>query len=166
MEIKTPEHLTTLLKSLSLDDKAKFELNKKLANHTRREFRQQVKAQRSISTGKSYSPRNKKALKNNQPSRKNMLMGFSRNLKTAVSRDQFSVGLAGLEGHIAQIHNEGKSVVYTRKINAFFNSKTNRWEGGTQQKAAYSMPKRDMIGWNKTLERELVQIIFKEIQPK
>jgi len=167
MEIKTPEHLITLLKSLDLNDKEKFALNKKLANHTRREFRKQVRAQRSISTGKSYAPRSKKAVKKHNPSRKNMLMGMSRNLKTEVSNDEFSVGLVGLEGHIAAIHNEGKSVVYTRKIGGFFNSKTNRWEGGNKHnKSAYKMPKRDLVGWNKSLERELVQIIFSEIKPK
>ncbi|WP_028865189.1 phage virion morphogenesis protein [Psychromonas aquimarina] len=169
MEIKTPEQLTALLKSLELDDKAKFEINRQLANHTRRFFRTQVRAQRDVD-GKSYAPRKRRKVSiDNQgkaKTKRNMLMGMSRNLKTEVSADAFSVGLVGLEGHIAKIHNEGKSVVYTRRINGFFNSKTNSWEGGRKQKAAYQMPKRTMVGWTPELQRQIAQIILSEMKPK
>ena len=169
MDIKTPEHLVTLLKSLDLDDKARFELNRKLANHTRRFFRSQVRAQRDID-GKAYAPRKRRKVsidkQGKAKTRRNMLMGMSRNLKTQVSSDAFGVGLVGLEGHIAQIHNEGKSVVYTRRIDGFFNSKTNSWEGGIKQKAAYQMPKRTMVGWTPELQRQILQIIFSEMKPE
>ena len=96
-----------------------------------------------------------------------MLLGLSRHLKTAVSDEAFAVGLIGLEGQLAQIHNEGQSVVYTRKINTWFNRKANRWEGGSKQiKSAYKMPKRTMVGWTPKLQRELTQIIFQHIQPQ
>lgn len=169
MEIKTPENLLTLLKSIELDDKARFQLNRKLANHTRRAFRGQIRAQRDID-GKSYAPRKRRAVNIDKQGKakvnRNMLMGMSRMLQTHVSSDSFSVGLAGLAGKIAKPHNEGKTVTYTRRMNGWFNSKTNQWEGGTKRKAAYTMPKRTMIGWTPELERQLVQIIFKEIQPK
>jgi len=169
MEIKTPEHLITLLKSLDLNDKEKFALNKKLANTTRQQFRAQIRAQKDVD-GKPYAPRKRRKTtidkQGKAKTKGNMLMGMSRNLKTQVSNDAFSVGLVGLEGHIAEIHNQGKSVVYTRRINGFFNSKTNSWEGGSKRKAAYQMPERKMIGWNKALERKIAQIILNEIKPK
>lgn len=169
MEIKTPEGLVTLLKSLELDDKAKLALNKKLANTTRQQFRAQIRAQRDVD-GTPFAPRKRRKTsidkQGKAKTKRNMLMGMSSNLKTEISADTFSVGLVGLEGHIAKIHNEGKSVVYTRRINGFFNKKTNSWEGGTKQKAAYTMPKRTMIGWNKELERKIAQIILSEIKPK
>lgn len=169
MDIKTPDNLTTLLKNLDLDDKARLKLYKKLANHTRRFFREQIKAQRDVD-GKAYAPRKHRKVsvdkKGKAKTKKNMLTGMSRNLKTQVSSDSFGVGLVGLEGHIAKIHNEGKSVVYTRRINGFFNSKTNRWEGGSKQKAAYTMPKRTMVGWTPVLQRQIAQIIFSEMKPK
>lgn len=169
MEIKTPEQLITLLEQVPLQGKQKFELNRVLANHTRKFFRGQIKSQRDVD-GKAYKPRKKrvnKTAKNGKISNKrNMLMGMSSNLKTQVGSDGFSVGLAGLAGHIADIHNEGKSVVYTRRINGFFNKKTNLWEGGTEQKVAYQMTKRTMLGWTPELQRDLTQIIFQHIQPQ
>lgn len=170
MEIKTPEELITLLEQVPLKGKEKLKLNAELANHTRRFFRAQISAQRDID-GKAYAPKKRRQNKLNKKgkvgSRTNMLLGMSRNLKTEVSSDHFAVGLVGLEGHIAKIHNEGKSVVYTRKINGWFNSKTNRWEGGKKgNKAAYAMPKRTMVGWTEKLKRELAQIIFKHMQPR
>jgi hypothetical protein len=169
MDIKTPEQLITLLEQVPLQGKQKFELNRVLANHTRKFFRGQIKSQRDVD-GKAYKPRKKRVNSINEngkiASKRNMLMGMSRNLKTAVTSDSFSVGLAGLEGHIAEVHNEGKSVVYARRINGFFNNKTNLWKGGTKQKASYQMPKRTMVGWAPELQRELTQIIFQHIQPQ
>lgn len=170
MEIKTPEQLIKLLEQVPLQGKEKLKLNAKLANHTRRFFRTQVRAQRDID-GKAYAPKKRSQNKVNKrgkiPTRTNMLLGMNRNLKTDISNDHFSVGLVGLEGHIMGIHNEGKSVVYTRKINAWFNSKTNSWEGGTKAtKSAYKMPKRTMIGWTKELNLEIQELIFEHIKPR
>ena len=165
MDIKTPENLVALMQGLALDDKAKLKLNIKLANHTRKTFREQVRAQRDVD-GRSYAPRSKRAVKKKKPRKKNMLTGFSRNLKTYATKDTFSVGLVGLEGHIASKHNEGKSVVYTRRINGFFNSKTNLWEGGEKgNKSVYKMPERKFIGWTKPLERQVAQMILEQMKP-
>ncbi len=170
MDIKTPEQLLAILKSIKLDDKAKFELNRTLANYTRTAFRKQIRAQRDIND-KSYAPRKRQATRTHKKTGKvatlkNMLMGMASNLKTEVSSDGFGVGLVGLEGHIAEVHNKGKSVVYMCRINGFFNKKTQRWEGGEKRKASYKMPQRQMIGWNKPLERQIAQIILKEMQFK
>lgn len=169
MEIKTPEELITLLEQVPLKGKEKLKLNAELANHTRRFFRTQVRAQRDIN-GKAYAPRKRRVgvgQNGKVPTKNNMLLGMSRNLKTEISSDHFAVGLVGLEGHIMKTHNEGKPVVYTRKINGWFNSKTSRWEGNTKgPKAAYKMPKRTMVGWTEKLKRELAQIIFKNMQPR
>lgn len=170
MEIKTPQELITLLEQVPLKGKEKLKLNAELANHTRRFFRAQIRAQRDID-GKAYAPRKRRQNRLNKNgkvgTRTNMLLGMSRNLKTEISSDHFAVGLVGLEGHIMKIHNEGKSVVYTRKINGWFNSKTNRWEGGNKHtKSAYKMPKRTAVGWTEKLKRELAQIIFKHMQPR
>lgn len=203
MEIKTPEHLVTLLKSFELDSKARFELNRKLANHTRKAFRSQIRAQRDIND-KAYAPRNranevrvtrsilrKQAKGYSKKTRKrtssksrtnyeldafeintritrnnNMFTGLSNDLKTQISSKDFSVGLSGMSGHIARKHNEGKTISFTTRLNGWFNSKTRKWEGGREVKNYYQMPKRTMIGWTPELERELVQIIFKEMQSK
>ena len=170
MEIKTPEQLITLLEQVPLKGKEKLKLNAELANHTRRFFRGQISAQRDID-GKAYAPRKRRNSSINKHgkigTKKNMLLGMSRALKTEVTAESFSVGLTGLEGHIMKIHNEGKPVVFTRKINGWFNSKTNRWEGGNKHtKSAYKMPKRTAVGWTEKLKRELVQIIFKHMQPR
>lgn len=203
MEIKTPENLVSLLKSIELDDKARFQLNRKLANHTRRAFRVQIRAQRDIND-KSYAPRNranevrvtrsilrkqaggysKKTLKRTSSKNRtnydldafeintritrngNMFTGLSSDLRTQVSSKDFSVGLSGMSGHIARTHNEGKTLSFTTRLNGWFNSKTRKWEGGREVKNYYQMPKRTMIGWTPELERQVVQIIFKEIQPK
>ena len=169
MEIKTPEHLIALVNSFELDDKAKFALNKKLANTTRKIFRSQIRAQRDID-GKAYAPPKRRKVSIDKQGKakvnKNMLMGLSRMLQTHVSSDSFSVGLSGLAGKIARTHNDGKTVTYTRRMNGWFNSKTNQWEGGTKRKAAYTMPKRTMIGWTPEIERQLAQIIFSEINLK
>lgn len=168
MEIKTPEELITLLKQVPLEGKEAFNLNKKLANHTRRFFRAQIKAQKDID-GKPYAPRKRRkgVGKNGKvPTKNNMLMGMSSNLKTNVSEDGFGVGLVGLEGHIAKKHNEGKQVVYTRRINGFFNNKTKMWEGNAKgPKASYKMPKRTMVGWTPVLKREIAAIIFENMNP-
>lgn len=169
MDIKTPEQLIALVNSFELDDKAKFALNRKLANTTRKIFRSQIRAQRDIN-GKAYAPPKRRKVKIDKQGKakvnKNMLMGLSRMLQTHVSNDAFSVGLSGLAGKIATTHNEGKTVTYTRRMNGWFNSKTNQWEGGTKRKAAYTMPKRTMIGWTPEIERQLAQIIFSEINLK
>jgi len=170
MEIKTPEQLISLLKQVPLQGKDKLKLHAKLANHTRRFFRAQVRSQRDVD-GKAYAPKKRRQNKVNKngkiPTRTNMLLGMSRNLKTEISSDHFAVGLVGLEGHIMEIHNEGKSVVYTRKINGWFNSKTNSWEGGSKKtKSSYEMPKRTMVGWTKALNLEIQELIFEHIKPR
>lgn len=169
MEIVTPAQLVTLLGQVSLQGKDKFELNRQLANHTRRFFRAQISAQRDINNT-PYAPKKRRATVNSRgkvPNKNNMLMGMSRNLKTHIDEDEFHVGLAGLEGHIAKIHNEGKSVVYMRKINGWFNTKTNLWENGNKDtKSAYLMPKRTIVGWTPELQRQLTQIIIPYLQPK
>ena len=93
-------------------------------------------------------------------------MGMSKELKTEVNSEGLGVGLSGLMGHIGEKHNEGGAVTYPRRINGFFNKDTNRWEGGKIKTAAYKMPKRKFIGWNKELEQELASIIFSELKPK
>lgn len=170
LEIKTPEQIQGLLESLTLSDKERYKLNVKLANLTRRFFRKQIAQQRDI-YGVKYKRRKKPAntftnsgkhVKANY----NMFMGLSRMLQTQVSNDSFSIGLAGVSGKIAQVHNEGQTVSYTRRMNSWFNTKTNRWEGGLKSKAIYRMPKRTFIGWSDTLEQQIANEILTSMEPK
>ena len=170
MELKTPEQLVSLLNQVPLTAKEKVALNKELANHTRRYFRSQIRAQRDINN-KAYAPRKRRKASFNTNGKvstsTNMFLGLSRNIKTEVNADSFSVGLAGLEGHIAKVHNQGDSVIYPRRINGWFNAKTNSWEGGKNSgTAAYKMPKRTLIGWTNKLTRELTQKIVERMQPR
>ncbi|WP_022940121.1 phage virion morphogenesis protein [Psychromonas hadalis] len=169
MEIKTPEQLVALLEQVTLTGKAKQELNRVLANHTRRFFRGQISSQRDVE-GKAYKPRQrevKKIDKNGKITTKlKMFMGINKNLKTEVSADNFSVGLAGGVGRIAMIHNEGDAVNYSVRVGGFFNKESRQWEGGDKRTGTYQMPKRTMVGWTPELQHKLTQIIFQHMQPK
>ena len=202
MEIKTPEALITLLEQLPLKGKERLALNKVLANHTRRFFRGQIRAQRDVHNN-TYAPpsRNaststasilrlqkkgiskrarkrtssKKRVEHNLTANQvyqrvtknnNMFSGLSNDMRTDVSEEGFGVGLAGLTGHIAGIHNQGSTVSFTTRVNGWFNNKTRKWEGGKQVKNYYQMPKRTLIGWNKTLEQEIAHIILQHMQPR
>lgn len=170
MELKTPEELVSLIESMQLTPKENLALNKECANHTRRYFRAQIKAQRDINN-KAYAPRKRQKNSFNKNGKlstsNNMFSGLSKNIKTHVSADSFSVGLAGLEGHIAKTHNNGESVIYPRRINGWFNHKTNSWQGGKKSgTASYKMTKREMIGWSEKLKRELMKKIIDGIQPR
>lgn len=176
MKIKTPEHLENMLQDLVLTDKQRFELNRKLANQTRKFFRGQIKAQRDID-GKKFVPRSKRKTsyvdkqtgkfirRGSLEQRANMLTGFSRMLKTEVSNNGYAVGVASF-GEIAKKHNEGRAITFSTRIRGFFNSKTNRWEGGRKSHLSYRMPKRTFIGWTPALEAQIEQTIFQTMEPK
>lgn len=169
MEITTPEQIVGLLDNLQLDDKEKKKLNRDLANMARRHFRSQISAQKDIN-GKSYAPRKRRQasltstgkLKTN----KNMLTGLSRMLKTQADADGFSVGLSGMASVVGKVHNEGQTVTFPRRINGWFDSKSNTWKGGTKRKGLYKMPKRPFIGWNKTLIQQIQIEIIKHMELK
>ena len=169
LEIKTPEQIQGLLESLTLSDKERYKLNVKLANLTRRFFRKQIAQQRDI-YGVKYKRRKKPANTFTNSGKhvkaNNMFMGLSRMLQTQVSKDSLRVGLTGMSGIIARIHNEGETVSYTRRINGWFNKETNRWEGGIKSKGFYRMPKRTLIGWSDTLEQQIANEILTSMEPK
>lgn len=163
MKLTNPDQLTRALNALALTDDERFDLNRKLANRTRQYFREQIRKQRDVDD-KAYQARKKQKItldsktqtaKNN----KNMLMGFSRSLKTRVDKQSFEVGLAGMTGRMARDHNEGKEVSFATRVNGFYNSKTDRWEGGTKAENTYKMTKRTFIGWTPKIERELLAMI-------
>ena len=168
--LKTPEQLTQIIDGLILTSSERLDLNKRLANRSRQYFREQIRKQSDID-GKRYTARKRPKItldsktqkaKNN----KNMLMGFSRALKTTVTDKSFEVGLAGLVGKIARVHNAGQSVSFTTHVNGFFNSKTSQWEGGTLTKKNYTMTKRTFIGWTPALERELLAMVADNFMSK
>ena len=168
--LNTPEQLTLILENLILTSSERLNLNKRMANHSRQYFRGQIRTQSDID-GKRYTARKRQKItldsktqkaKNN----KNMLMGFSRALKTTVTDKSFEVGLAGLVGKIARVHNEGQGVSFSTHVNGFFNSKTSQWEGGTLTKHNYTMTKRTFIGWTPALERELLAMVGKSLTSK
>lgn len=176
MEIKTPDDIVGLLQSLTLSDARRKNLHRNLANKTRRFFRDQIKQQRDIH-GIPYAPRRRrkpiaigfggeKIYKQNLDQGRNMLTGFSRAIKTQVDNNGFSVGLQGIPRQIAQTHNEGKKVTFSTRVNGWFNSKNNRWEGGRKAHFSYKMPKRTSIGWTPKLEQEIVHDILKEMEPQ
>ncbi|MEZ8745980.1 phage virion morphogenesis protein [Vibrio sp. 10N.286.49.E1] len=169
LTLATPEQLTQVVESLVLTASDKFELNKRMANRARQFFRQQIRAQRDIDNNPYQSRRKRKKTRIykdidgkvystalNTTNNKNMLMGFSRSLRTYVSDDSFEVGIKGIAGKVAAEHNEGQSVSFTTRANGFYNSKTSRWEGGTLTKNNYRMTKRTLIGWAPELEQELI----------
>lgn len=172
MPMSNPEQLTSAINSLIMSDDKKFELNRLLANRTRQYFRAQIRQQRDID-GNPYQSRtrrkistiyrnggNEKAFNTqNNKNNKNMLMGISRALKTEVTKDNFEVGVAGVLGKIGRVHNEGREMSFTTRMNGYYNSKTNQWEGGTKVKGNYRMPKRTFIGWTPALERELLAMV-------
>ena len=169
MQLDSPEQLTSILESLTLTPAQKLELNRKLANHSRRFFRAQISQQRDIDNNPYQSRTRRKTHRIHQgtttstQNNKNMLMGLSRSLKTYADNDSFEVGLTGVPAIIGREHNEGQTLSFTTRMNGFFNSKTNRWEGGVKTKANYRMPKRTFIGWTPSLERELMTMIRAEL---
>ncbi|AAW86504.1 hypothetical protein VF_2009 [Aliivibrio fischeri ES114] len=163
MQLTSPEQLSHAINNLLLTDAEAFELNRRLANRSRQFFRQQIRQQRDID-GKAYKKRARRKITLDSKSKKakdnkNMLLGFGRALRTRVSKDDFEVGLAGVVGNMARVHNEGKSVSFTTRVNGFYNSNTSRWEGGTAVKRNYKMPKRTIIGWTPSFERELLAMV-------
>ncbi|MEI6896267.1 MAG: phage virion morphogenesis protein [Psychromonas sp.] len=173
LELEKPEQLTQLLNGLILTASESFDLNRRMANHTRKFFRGQIRKQRDINNN-PYQGRTRRKIERVYKrgafedtkltqNNKNMMLGFSRALRTYVNEKGFEVGLRGLVGHIATVHNEGKSVSFTTHVNGFYNSKTSRWEGGSTVKRNYTMPKRTIIGWTPTLERELLAMVADSI---
>ena len=169
MEISSPQQIVDLLANLKLDDKQKQKLNRDLANMARRHFRAQISAQKDIH-GKSYAPRKRRqaimTASGKVKINKNMLMGLSRMLQTQADADGFRVGLSGMAGVVGQIHNEGQSVTFPRRINGWFDSKANTWTGGTKRKGLYRMPKRPFIGWDKDLIKKIEMEIIKHMELK
>lgn len=173
LQIKTPERIQSLLNELTLSPKERKALHIELANDTRQFFRGQIRKQRDIH-GTPYAPRRrrkpayvvngKKVYRQNLEQRRNMLTGLGRMLMTQADESGFSVGLGGLAGKIAQVHNEGQAVTYTTRMNAWFNSQTNRWEGGRKSQQAYRMPERTFIGWTKDLEQQIAHKIYQRME--
>lgn len=169
LELKSPEQLTAALNSLNISPKRKKELNRKLANRTRQFFRGQIRTQRDIDNNPYQARRRRVTTKfngetaRNTQNNKNMLLGLGRSLKTVVTGDNFQVGLSGLPAKIGRIHNDGKGLSFTTRVNGFFNAATNKWEGGVRVKGNYTMPKRTFIGWTPSLERELLAMISAEL---
>lgn len=174
-QIKTPEDVTRLLQGLKLSDQQKLKLYKDLANNTRKFFRGQIKQQRDIH-GIPYAPRRrrkplyvfqgKKIFRQSKDQRRNMLSGISKMLMTQVDSNGFQVGLGGVPGLIAKVHNEGEKVFVPTRMNGWFNRKNNRWEGGRKSQLGVRMPKRTFIGWTPKLEQEAVSIILQALEPK
>lgn len=175
LTLKTPEQLTQVVESLVLTASEKFDLNRRMANRTRQFFRGQIRAQRDIDnnpfqprTGRkatvfSQGVRGKHGAKHrramvalNTTDNKNMMEGFSKSLRTHVTKDTFEVGVKGVAGKIGREHNEGSQVSFSTRVNGFYNSKTGKWEGGRLTKRNYEMPQRTFIGWTPALERELL----------
>lgn len=163
MQLTSPEHLTHVINGLILTAPEKFDLNKRLANRSRQFFREQIRKQRDID-GNSYQKRGRRKITLDSKTRKakenkNMLLGFGRALKTKVDEQSFEVGIAGVAGNMARVHNEGEGASFTTRVNGYYNSRTSRWEGGVKVKQNYRMPKRTFIGWTPALERELLAMV-------
>ena len=165
MQLTSPEHLTRAINDLILTCAEKFDLNRQLANRSRQFFRAQrdidgnayqARTRRKIST---HATNGERVTTGNTLNNKNMLTGFGRALKTRVDENGFEVGLAGLAGKLAQVHNDGQNVSFTTHVNGYYNTRTGRWEGGTRVKNNYTMPKRTFIGWTPALERELLAMV-------
>lgn len=175
MQLNSPEHLTHAINDLILTGPDKFDLNRRLANRTRQTFRAQIRAQRDIDDN-PYQKRTRRKISTvyktgswetakNTENNKNMLAGFGRALKTRVDENSFEVGLAGLVGKMARLHNEGQNVSFTTRVNGYYNTRTSRWEGGTKVKDNYRMPKRTFIGWTPALERDLLAMVAEQFLP-
>ncbi|WP_373020733.1 phage virion morphogenesis protein [Thiomicrorhabdus sp.] len=166
-KIESPEEIVNLLQNLMLADGDKKKLNRNLANMVRRYFRAQIKSQKDIH-GKRYAPRKRRKVgftdKGRSKPNKNMLNGLSRMLMTASDADGFSVGLAGLAAKVGRVHNEGQVVTFPRRMNGWFDSKSNLWKGGIKGKGAYKMPQRPFIGWNKDLTTQISLEITKHME--
>lgn len=169
MEIRSPDQIVDLLKSLELSDSDKKKLNRNLANMSRRYFRAQIRAQRDID-GKRYAPRKRRNVTLSKSGKvktnRNMLTGLSRMLMTAADADGFNVGLAGMAAKVGRIHNEGETVSFPRRMNGWFDSKSNSWKGGTKGTGRYKMPQRPFIGWSKDLVQKIQMEIIKHMEPK
>lgn len=179
IKLETPEQLTQLVNSLVLAATEKFDLNRRMANRTRQFFRQKIREQRDID-GNRYQARRKRRESRiysdvdmmnfrkglNTLNNKNMLLGLSRSLKTYVDEDSFAVGLTGVAAAIGRKHNRGDRIEFTTRVNGFYNSRTNRWEGGLLSKRNYEMPKRTFIGWTPELERELLAMAAETLAKK
>jgi len=174
-EIKTPEQIQDLLTDLDIPAKEKKKLTKELANDTRNFFRKQIRSQRDIHDI-PYAPRRRrkplyvlngrKVYRQNLDKRRNMLTGLSRMLVTQFDESGFSVGLAGVAGIVAKVHNQGETVDFTTRINSWFNTKTNRFEGGRKAHLSYRMPERTFIGWTKKLEQQIATKILQRMEFK
>ena len=162
MQLTTPEQLTSLINSLMINSAEKFDLNRRMANRTRQFFRAQIRAQRDV-FGRTYTQRSQKKSTIAAKNRNDMFTGFSRMLRTKVSADAFYVGLSGHVGRIAKQHNDGETLSFSTRINASFNSRTMRWEGGSKVRNQYQLPKRTLIGWTPELEEELMIMICSAI---
>ena len=161
--LATPDQLTQLVDSLVLTASEKLDLNRRMANRARRFFRQQIRAQRDIENNPYQSRvRRKKTVlasggsAQNTVNNKNMLLGFSKALRTQTNDKGFEVGLTGVAGKIGREHNDGTQMSFTTRVNGFYDSKTGRWQGGVLTKRNYKMPQRTFIGWTPALERELL----------
>lgn len=163
LTLRTPEHLTQIVENLVLTATDKFDLNRRMANRARQFFRAQIRAQRDIDNSPYQSRTRRKKIKiregvegEHTANNKNMLLGFSRAMRTHVTQESFEVGIKGVAGDIGQEHNEGSEVSFTTRVNGFYDSKVGRWKGGTLTKRNYTMTKRTFIGWTPELERELM----------
>ncbi len=176
VEIKTPEHLESLLKSIQIEPKAQKKLNRDLANHVRKYFRGQIRKQRDIHNI-PYAPKRrrkpmyityygKKIYRQSKDQRRNMLSGLSKMLFAQSDQDGFSVGLAGVPAIIAKTHNDGEAVTYTTRMNGWFNKNTKKWEGGRKSHFSYRMPKRTFIGWTTELEQQIAHSIMQYMEPE
>ncbi len=137
----------------------KLELNRRMSKHARQFFRAQIRAQRDIDNRPYHSRSKRKRVdlsKTNTTNSKNMLMGFSKALRTKADEHGFEVGLSGVAARIGREHNEGSQLSFSTRVNGYFDSKTGRWQGGRKVKQNYQMPKRTFIGWTPELERELL----------
>jgi hypothetical protein len=171
VKLNTPAQLTAMLDGMVLEPERRLALHRRLANHTRRFFRGQIRQQRDID-GAPYQPRSSRNRTRSRQEQKevfntksssNMFMGLSRAMKTYADDSGFEVGLTGLAAKIAREHNEGATISFTTRVNGFYDAKTNRWGGGRKQKNHYRLPKRAMIGFTPALERELMAIIGAEL---
>ncbi|BBN59318.1 phage virion morphogenesis protein [Hydrogenovibrio marinus] len=167
--ISTPEQVLQLLKSVDLPASERKKLNRDLANTTRRYFHEQIREQKDI-YGKSYKPRRKRKYEASKSgkvhSRLSMFLGFSRMMKAMSDENGFEVGLAGLAGKIAKVHNDGETVTLPTRMHGWFNSKTNQWEGGVKRKMQVRMPERTFIGWTQELEKQITTKIIKAMEIK
>ena len=159
--LDTPESVANLLRSMQLSKKESLSLNRELANLARRHFRQQIRSQRNAHDGTAYAPRSKRS-----PRSGNMFTGLSRSLKTQITPESFAVGLTGEPGIVAKKHQEGENIGYGYRVKGWFNTQTNKWEGGTKKRGAYKLPQRVTIAWSPELTREVMTTILQKMEPQ